>query len=351
MKQDQRIDLSKYEVRTDLALERHEIAMKKHGKTIPGVQFEEKSFKDIHVSSIVIQSDEGSKALNKPQGYYLTFDAPKLKHHDTAYQNQVITLFAKEFKQFMKQLNITENAKVLVIGLGNWNVTPDALGPMVTENLLITRHLFELMPEKIDEGFRPVSAIAPGVLGITGIETSEVVQGIVEKSNPDLVIAIDALASRSIERVYSTIQIADTGIHPGSGIGNKRKVLNKESLGVPVIAIGVPTVVDAVSITSDTIDYLLQHLQEQMDIRNPFAKNMENQTDQKEKFLGLVGNLSEQEKRQLIYEVLAPLGYNLIVTPKEVDTFMEDMANILANGLNMALHQEVDKNNTTAYTH
>lgn len=288
--------------------------------------------------------------MNKPVGTYLTFEAKKLKQHDTQHQDKMTEIFAKEFRNYLKQLNIADDAKVLVIGLGNWNVTPDALGPMVTENLLVTRHLYELMPDQVDDGYRSVSAVAPGVLGLTGIETSEMVRGIVEKSKPDFVIAVDALASRSLERVYSTIQIADTGIHPGSGIGNKRKVLNKESMGVPVIAIGVPTVVDAVSITSDTIEYILSHLGKQMDIRNPFIKPSKN-PENKDKFLGLVGTLTDQEKRQLIHEVLSPLGYNLIVTPKEVDTFMEDMANIIASGLNMALHREVDITNVSSYTH
>ncbi len=350
MKGKQDIDLSRYNIRTDLALESHEMAVKQQGKSIQGVDFEEKQLKDVHVSKIIITSDEGSSLMNKPKGNYLTFDAPKLKRHDTVLQDELVEVFAEEFNDFLKQLDINEDAKALIIGLGNWNVTPDALGPMVIENLLITRHLYELMPDQVNDGFRSVSAIAPGVLGMTGIETSEVVLGIVEKSKPDFVIAIDALASRSLERVYSTIQIADTGIHPGSGIGNKRKVLNKDTLGVPVIAIGVPTVVDAVSITSDTIDYLLRHLENQMDIRNPFGTS-EKDAENKHRFLGLISILSEDEKRQLIHEVLAPLGYNLIVTPKEVDTFMEDMANILANGLNMALHHEIDSENTAAYTH
>lgn len=344
------IDLSEYQVRTDLALERHQMALHQYGKAIPGVHIEDKHSDDIHISRIIIDSEEGSRAMNKPLGTYLTFEAKKLKQHDTQYQDKMTEIFAREFRDYLKQLNISDHAKVLVIGLGNWNVTPDALGPMVTENLLVTRHLFELMPDQVNDGYRSVSAVAPGVLGLTGIETSEMVRGIVEKSNPDFVIAVDALASRSLERVYSTIQIADTGIHPGSGIGNKRKVLNKDSLGVPVIAIGVPTVVDAVSITSDTIDYILSHLGKQMDIRNPFTKPSKH-PENKDKFLGLVGALTDQEKRQLIHEVLSPLGYNLIVTPKEVDTFMEDMANIIASGLNMALHREVDITNVSSYTH
>ncbi len=346
---DKQIDLSHYQIRTDLAIESHRLALEKQ-KKIPGVDIEEFDFERIHMTKLLVKNDEGSKAVNKPIGNYITFEAPHLRLHDTKMQEEMTYVFAKEFEKYLKDLELKDHAKTLVIGLGNWNVTPDALGPMVVENLLITRHLFELMPDKVNDGFRPVSALAPGVLGITGIETSEIVYGIVEKTNPDLVIAIDALASRSIERVYTTLQIADTGIHPGSGIGNKRKPIDKKSLGVPVIAIGVPTVVDAVSITSDTIDYILKHLGKQMDIRNPFNKPSKSSENQ-EKLFGLVGSLDESEKRQLIYEVLSPLGYNLVVTPKEVDTFMEDMANIIANGLNMALHHAVDNENVASYTH
>lgn len=343
------IDLNIYQVRTDLAVERHQQAVEEYGRNIPGVEITKNDIEDIHIIKMLISTEEGSKLVNKPKGNYLTFEAASLKQHDTKVQEKITYVFAQEFEKYLSDLNIGKDAKILIIGLGNWNVTPDALGPIVVENILITRHLFELMPDQVDEGFRSVSAIAPGVLGITGIETSEIVYGIVEKSKPDLVIAIDALASRSVERVYTTIQVADTGIHPGSGIGNKRKPLDKEHLGVPVIAIGIPTVVDAVSITSDTIDYIIKHLSKQMDIRNPFDQpsNPENAQN----FFGLIGTLNENDKRQLIHEVLAPLGHNLMVTPKEVDTFIEDVANILANGLNMALHKTIDKENVSAYTH
>lgn len=344
------IDLSKYEVRTDLAIERHQLATNSDGTKIPGVRIDEQNIKDVQITRIFIESEAGSKALNKPPGYYLTFEAKTLRNHDSKVHDQVTNIFASEFQHYLKKLDISKDAKVLIIGLGNWNVTPDALGPMVVENLLVTRHLFELVPEKVDRGFRSVSAVSPGVLGITGIETGDIVKGIVERTKPDLVIAIDALASLSVERINSTIQIADTGISPGSGVGNKRVAINKDSLGVPVIAIGVPTVVDAVSITSDTIDYILNHLGNQMDVRNPFDKPSKN-PENKEYFMGMVGTLGEQEKRQLIYEVLYPLGHNLMVTPKEVDIFMEDMANILANGLNIALHQEINNRNVGTYTH
>jgi spore protease len=174
------------------------------------------------------------------------------------------------------------------------------------------------------------------VMGITGIDTCEIVHGIVQKVKPDLVICVDALAARSLERVNTTIQIADVGISPGAGVGNKRKGLNKQSLGVPVIAVGVPTVVDAVTITSDAMDLILQRL-EQIVPGNEMTR--------------WIGNFTEQEKKQLIYELLQPLGHNLMVTPKEVDTFIEDVANVIANGLNVALHEAIPLDDVGLYTH
>lgn len=235
----------------------------------------------------------------------------------------------------MTKIGIGPKAKVLVVGLGNWNVTPDSLGPLVVENLMITRQYFELVPDQISPGYREVSAIAPGVLGITGIESSEIVQSIVERIRPELVIAIDALASRSLERINTTIQIADIGIHPGSGIGNKRKGITKDIMGIPCIAIGVPTVCYASTIVNDSIELMKSH----------FGANT------KRAILGMLDEITEQERLMLVKEVLQPLGHDLIVTPKEVDKFIEDISNIIATGLNAALHEAVDPGNVAAYTH
>ncbi|WP_281888318.1 GPR endopeptidase [Paenibacillus sp. YYML68] len=330
------LDLSEYSVRTDLALEAHELAAAP-GSAIPGVHTSTKNEEGIRVSLVDITSEEGSRAIGKLPGHYITIEVPELRKKDSELQDRVATLFAREFEQFLRKLNIGPNASVLVIGLGNWNVTPDALGPIAVENIMVTRHYFELMPEQVSPGYRRVSAVAPGVLGITGIETSDIVQGIVERSKPDLVIAIDALASRSLERVNTTIQIADTGIHPGSGIGNKRKGLTQQTLGVPVIAIGVPTVVYASTIVNNAFDMMHAH----------FAR----QTSNTGHILGLMDTMQEQERLSLVREVLNPLGHDLLVTPKEIDQFIEDIANIIANGLNAALHEAVDVNNVSAYTH
>ncbi|MBP1156366.1 MULTISPECIES: GPR endopeptidase [unclassified Paenibacillus] len=330
------LDLSAYSVRTDLALEAREMASSA-GSSIPGVHTSNFEQEGILVSMIDITSREGSQALGKLPGHYITIEVPALRQKDSDLQDRVATVLAQEFEKFMKKLNIAPNAKVLIIGLGNWNVTPDALGPMVVENVMVTRHYFELMPDQVSPGYRPVSAVAPGVLGTTGIETSEIVQGIVDRSKPDLVIAIDALASRSLERVNTTIQIADTGIHPGSGIGNKRKGLTLDTLGVPCIAIGVPTVVYASTIVNNAFDMMHHHFRQQ--------------TANTGQILGLLDNMQEQERLQLVKEVLNPLGHDLLVTPKEIDQFIEDIANIIASGLNAALHEAVDVDNVAAYTH
>lgn len=331
------LDLKLYDVRTDLALEAKELAERPGMGAIPGIQSETTEEDGIKVTMLHVQNEQGSQAIGKIIGHYVTIEVPGLRDGDTKLQDRVATQFAKHFESFLERLNINKTARVLIVGLGNWNVTPDALGPLVVENIMVTRHFFELMPDQVAPGYRPVSAVAPGVLGITGIESSEIVAGIVDQSKPDLIIAIDALASKALERVNTTIQIADTGIHPGSGIGNKRKGITQEILGVPVIAIGVPTVVYASTIVNNTFELMRNHLQAQ--------KGDPNQ------IFGLLNQMEENERLQLVREVLNPLGHDLLVTPKEVDQFIEDIANIIASGLNASLHQAIDTDNVAAYTH
>lgn len=333
-----RLDLQQYNVRTDLALEAREMATEANGiSKIEGVSEEREELDDITITHIHVESEQGAKAIGKMVGRYVTIEVPELRNHDSDLQNKVSTCFAQHFSKFLERLEISKDASVLIVGLGNWHVTPDALGPLVVENVLVTRHLFELMPDSVAPGYRSVSAVAPGVLGITGIESSEVVQGIVERSKPDVIIAIDALASRSLERVNTTIQIADIGIHPGSGIGNKRRGLTKEILGVPVIAIGIPTVVYASTIVSNAFQLMRNHMEQH-----------NGDTDQ---LFGIMNQMPEDETLQLVREVLHPIGHDLLVTPKEVDQFIEDTANVLASGLNAALHVAVDPTNVAAHTH
>lgn len=366
------LDLSPYQIRTDLAIEAHEEqAAKNHQKeesgAVDGVVVKEDNLEGVKLTTVHI-SDKGAKQVGKKPGTYLTFEMQGIRKRDSALQETVERVFARKFAGFIKNLSIPKDASCLVVGLGNGNVTPDALGPNAVEKLLITKHLFDLSPENVSEGFRPVSAISPGVMGVTGIETSDIIVGVIEKTQPDFVIALDALASRSIERVNTTIQVSDAGILPGSGVGNQRKELSQASLGIPIFSIGVPTVVDAVTITSDTIDYILKHLGHEMKDEGKPAKNLipsgmafgekkelseDDLPDKKQRktFMGVVGSLDEEQKRKLIQEVLSPLGHNLMVTPKEVDEYIEDMANVIAGSLNTALHEEVDQKNRAAYTH
>lgn len=356
-----------FQVRTDLAVEARDMYVEKDKKSneINGVAFKEVDHNGIKVAYVEIDN-EGEERIGKKSGNYITIYADGVKKQDTNRQKEAAKILAAELRRLLEKNNIPPDAEGLIVGLGNWNVTPDALGPMATEKILITSHLFKLEYETVASGYRPVSAITPGVMGITGIETSDIVRGIVEKAQPDFVIAIDALASRSIERVNETIQLSDSGIHPGSGVGNKRKELSKETLGIPVIALGVPTVVDAVTITSDTIDFLLKHFGKEWREKDMpgkaltpagFTLGTKNLTEedlpdakQRETVLGIVGGLTEEEKRQLISEVLTPIGHNLMVTPKEVDGFMLDMAHLIANGINHALHENIDDGNVANYT-
>ena len=331
------VDLRGFGVRTDLALEAKEIASRELGEHIPGVETENESEDGITVTRINVLDERGSRAIGKMTGHYVTIEVPGLRRKDSDLQDRVMRVFAREFEAFLAKIGVPKDAGVLIVGLGNWNVTPDALGPIVVENMLVTRHYFELMPDRVSPGYRQVSAIAPGVLGITGIETSEIVQGIVDKSRPDLVICIDALASKSIERVNTTIQIADTGIHPGSGIGNKRKGINRETLGVPTVAIGVPTVVYASTIVNNSIEMIMDHVRRQ--------------TDRTREIFGVIETLPEAERLEFVREVLGPLGQDLLVTTKEIDEFIEDIANVIAGGLNASLHEAVDPDNLAAHTH
>lgn len=359
---------NKFQVRTDLAVEARDMYVEKETPKedqIKGVQIKDREENGIKISYVDIEQ-EGADLLGKKPGSYVTIYADGVKKQDTKRQEQAAKILARELEALLEKNNIPKDGTGLIVGLGNWNVTPDALGPMTVEKVLVTSHLFKLEHQSVSEGYRPVGAVTPGVMGITGIETSNIIFGIVEKFKPDFVIAIDALASRSIERVNETIQLSDSGIHPGSGVGNKRKELSKETLGVPVLAIGVPTVVDAVTITSDTIDFILKHFGREWKEKDrpskalaPASMSFGGKTlteddlpdsDKRQTFMGIVGNLSDEEKRTLISEVLTPLGHNLMVTPKEVDGFMIDMSHVLANGINAALHEAVDVNNFANYS-
>lgn len=324
----------KYNVRTDLAIEAREMVSEEDTE-IRGIEVvvDELEDIDLSVTRVNILDEHGAKSLNKPIGSYITMECELMKQNAPEAHEEIVRELAKQLGDLAK---VDKDTTVLIVGLGNRDVTPDSLGPRAVSNVLVTRHLFKEFGEPDEEdGLNKVSAIIPGVMGQTGMETFEIIQGIVNKVKPNLVIAIDALASRRTTRVNSTIQIADTGVHPGSGVGNRRKGLTKESLGVPVIAIGVPTVVDAATIVNDTMEELLIEMKKQ-------AKE---NTD----IVDMINSFNEQEKYQLIKEVLYPYIGNLFVTPKEIDAVIKRLSNIIASALNIMLQPNLEFDEITKF--
>ncbi len=314
-----------YNIHTDLAVESKELYGQGTNKEIEGVSVEVEEKKDYSVTRVEVLNQEGMEMMRKPMGRYITIDVPNLDKTDQDLKDEISKALAKEILAL--DLN-KANSKILIIGLGNWNITPDALGPKVVERILVTRHYFLNYKKDMDETMANVAAMSPGVMGMTGIETIDIVKGIVEKIKPDLLIAVDALASRRMNRISTTIQLSDTGISPGSGVGNKRTALNKESLGIPVISLGIPTVVNAATIVSDTLDLIIDSLKEN--------------ADKGKEFYNLLQDLSQEDRYGLITEVLNPYMANTIVTPKDIDFIIDDLSIIIANGLNIALHPGID---------
>lgn len=319
-------------VRTDLAVEAKEIYEEKNTREIPGVELKEYRKGRVKITEVNVLNEQGEKAMNKTIGNYTTLEIPDVNQYDTQYKEHISEILAKAL---MPLLKINDNMTALVVGLGNWNITPDALGPKVVEKIMITRHLKEYIPDEIDEGIRPVCAIAPGVLGITGIETAEIIRAVCKKVNPDIVICIDALASRRLERVNRTIQIGNTGISPGAGVGSRRMELNEKTLGAPVIAIGVPTVVDAATVANDTIDMVIDE--------------MIKVADKDKNFYNMLKSLDRDEKERMIKEVLNPYVGELMVTPKDVDTLMDSISKIISTGINIALQPALDLEDINGY--
>lgn len=314
---------------SDLALEATEAQRGEAHVEIPGVEMTEDSYEAAKVTRVKVLNEMGANAMGKPPGNYITLEAPGLRQRDRKLQQAVGKILVDELASL---LNLGPEAQILVVGLGNWNATPDALGPRVTQKLLVTRHLGDYISPDLRQGLRSVSALSPGVLGITGIETAEIIKGVVEHVKPSVVIAIDALAAKNVERVGTTIQIADTGISPGGGIGNKRKGLNEEFLGVPVIAIGVPTVVYAGSIVNDSIDLILEHMKS------------EGKT-----FPGMF--MTPEVRRGLVGDIIRPAIGTLVVTPKEVDELIDDLAVVISGSLNAVLHNSVSAQELMNYIH
>ena len=310
-----------YNFRTDLASERRDLYQKANNleNEIDGIESTKEDIdENIKIERVKITNENGQKAIGKPIGNYITIDVKKLKiaqENETQKASEALT---NELRKII-DLHVDKQAEILVVGLGNVYVTPDSLGPKVINETDVTRHLIKYLPQYVEEGTRMVSAISPGVLGTTGIETVEILKGIVDNIKPKLIIVIDALASRSIERISSTVQISDTGIVPGAGVGNTRSEISKTTLGIPVIAIGIPTVVETAVLVNDCLDLFIQKLQND-------AKSND-----------YLNNLKEEDNYEEIKEALVPKDYNLIVTPKEIDDLIENMKDIVARGINFAL--------------
>ncbi len=310
-----------YNFRTDLASERRDI-FKKANKlegNIDGIESEEEKVNNkIKVERVKITNENGEKAIGKPIGNYVTIDVDKLKIATDEEIEKASKVLSNELKKIV-DINVEKEGEVLVVGLGNIYVTPDSLGPKVINEIDVTRHIIKYLPQYVEEGTRSIAAISPGVLGTTGIETVEILNGIVEKIHPKMVIVIDALASRNIERISSTIQISDTGIVPGAGVGNTRQEISKNTLGIPVLAIGIPTVVESAVIVNDSLNLFIEKLQEE-------AKSND-----------YLNELKERDNYEEIKDALMPGDFNFIVTPKEIDDLIENMKDIVANGINMSL--------------
>lgn len=318
--------VEKYNIRTDLALEEKE-RFESDQVEVQGVVLEEEYDKEreIRVTTVRIETENGAKTMGKPVGTYLTIETPNLSSPDEGIHREVSEELAKYLIEVMKKIipESEHDKEVLVIGLGNRQATPDALGPYVADNLNVTRHIVKEYGKyaALEEMNCVVSAIVPGVMAQTGMETAEIIKGVVRETKPDLLIVIDALAARNSRRLNRTIQIADTGINPGSGVGNYRNAITKETIGVPVIAIGVPTVVDAVTIVSDTMENLLSALE----------------TSESLKGVGLVlGGYSEAEKYELIKELIAPNLNSMFMTPKDIDETVKRLSYTISEGLNLA---------------
>ena len=319
-----------FSIRTDLAMEACEL-LNTEKYIIDGIKSKTKSDNDIEVTCVEIYNENGSNTVGKPVGKYITVESSKMRENDTDFKERVIKETADMLAELIKP---NKYKNILIAGLGNRFITPDSLGPKVISKVLVTRHIKDTLPKNIDDNVASVSAISPGVMGITGIETGEILAGIVDKIKPDLLIAIDALAARKFSRVNSVIQMTDSGISPGSGVGNKRMTLDKHSLGIPVIAIGVPTVVDAATLVNDTMDRILEAMAAASDDKM---------------FYDMLNNIDGEERYKLINDLLTPYAENMFVTPKEVDAVIDRLADIISNAINIAVHPALSINDINKY--
>lgn len=317
--------VEKYKIRTDLAMEQKERFESDHVE-VSGVVLEEEydEEKEIKITTVRIETENGAKAMGKPVGTYLTLEAPNMAAADEGYHREISETLAGFLEKYMKDTeeNQEKGYSVLVVGLGNREVTPDALGPYVVDQLNFTRHIVQEYGRYAvgKGGSRIVSAIVPGVMAQTGMESAEIIRGIVNETTPDLIMVIDALAARSTKRLNRTIQISDAGIHPGAGVGNHRSEITKDTMGIPVIAIGVPTVVDAATIVNDTMENFITALE----------------TSETLKGVGVVlQGYNSAEKYELVKELIAPHLNGMFVTPKDIDDTVRRISYTISEAMNM----------------
>lgn len=321
--------MKEFKIRTDLAVELKD-NIKKKKNSDAGVNISEDFANDgkIKITKVVIENAEGEKQIGKPIGNYITIESRELGEANEGYHREVSIQLAKSLKELLPKVK-NDKCKVLVVGLGNREATPDALGPKVIDNICITRKMNdELMSEELlsECSNFEVSGIVPGVMAQTGMESAEIIRGLVNETKPDVVIAIDALAARSTMRLNTTIQVSDTGINPGSGVGNHRQGITQESVGVPVIAIGIPTVVEAATIVNDTMENLLEIF---------------SMTESLKSLADVLKNFTAAEKYELIREVLEPGIGTMYVTPKDVDQTIKYISYTISEALNIIWSENI----------
>ena len=318
-----------FDVRTDLAVEETEKRRAESSQAFPGVSIQElhSHEKTVHITRVVIENEAGAQALGKSIGSYITLDTTPMDRNDGESHREISRVLAVQLKELIRPLSSADPMSILAVGLGNADVTPDALGPQVLRNLLITRHLQtgQFATPIFSTGTVSVCGIVPGVMAQTGMETAEIVKALTDQIHPDLILVIDALAARSVTRLGTTIQLTDTGIHPGSGVGNHRHSLTRQSLGVPVIAIGVPTVVGAAAIVTDTMDALIEALRRE---------------SQNQSLAHALEDMDPDEKYALIRELLEPRFGPMFVTPKDIDETVKRISFTISEGINIALFGE-----------
>jgi spore protease len=325
--------LSQLSALTDLAVEARNMVVERTGGEIEGVALQEEQKENAKVTRIQVMNEMAGQRIGKAPGNYITIESESLRVADKPTHEYLSGILAEEINRLIDynalKKSPNQEPTILVIGLGNWNATPDALGPQVVHHILVTRHLYDSSPADAKQGMRSVCALAPGVLGLTGIETAEIIRGVVDRVHPDLIVAIDALAAKESSRLASTIQISDTGIYPGSGLGKRRIGITQQDMGVPVIAMGIPTVINSVNIVNDTINQLMS----QPNIPPQLKTTLQQGNDY----------------QQIIQNILQPFMGDLIVAPKGIDQLIRDTSKVIAGGINVALHPDIRAEDVSLY--